>query len=126
MRFRTAFAADLGPVKIVQAELEDVFGIVSRRFRETMRRRRAIIVAAKNSRFDKPNSATGLRGRYVVISISDGGHVVSANNSFPRLDRNAVEPGSDQSLNQVYAFAKAAGGAATIVSHAPPAIWRQQ
>jgi hypothetical protein len=52
----------------------------------------------------------------VVISISDGGHVVSTNNSLPRLDRNAVEPGSDRSFNQVHAFAKAAGGAATIVS----------
>jgi hypothetical protein len=116
MRFRTAFAVDLWPVKIVQAELEDVFGIVSRRFRETMRRRRTIIVAAKNMRFDRPDSATGLMGRYVVISISDGGHIVSAKNSLSLPDRNAVEPGSDRSLNQVYAFAKAAGGAATIVS----------
>jgi predicted RecB family nuclease len=116
IRFRTAFAVDLWPVKIVQAELEDVFGIVSRRFRETMRGRQTIIVAAKNIRFDRPDSATGLIGRYVVISISDGGHVVSANNSLPLLDRNAGELGSDQSLNQLYAFAKAAGGAATIVS----------
>jgi hypothetical protein len=116
IRFRTAFAVDLWPVKIIQAELEGVFGIVSRRFRETMRRRQTIIVAAKNCRFDKPESATGLKGRYVVISISDGGHIVSARNFLPRLDRNAVELGSDQSLDQVYAFAKAAGGAATITS----------
>jgi hypothetical protein len=81
-----------------------------------VRGRQTIIVAAKNIRFDRPDSATGLIGRYVVISISDGGHVVSANNSLPLLDRNAGELGSDQSLNQLYAFAKAAGGAATIVS----------
>jgi predicted RecB family nuclease len=116
IRFRTAFAVDLWPVTIIQSELEDVFSIVSRSFRETMRRRQTIIIAARNIRFDKPESATGLIGRYVVISISDGGHVVSANNPLPLLDRNAIELGSDQSLNQVYAFAEAAGGAATIMS----------
>ncbi len=116
IRFRTAFAVDLWPVTIIQSELEDVFSIVSRSFRETMRRRQTIIIAARNIRFDKPESATGLIGRYVVISISDGGHVVSANNPLPLLDRNAIELGSDQSLNQVYAFAEAAGGAATITS----------
>jgi predicted RecB family nuclease len=116
VRFRTAFAVDLWPVKIAPADLEDALGIVSRSFRETLRRRQTIIVAARNIRFDKPESATGLMGRYVVISISDGGHVVSDFNSLALLDRNAIEPGSFQNLNQVYASAKAAGGAATIES----------
>jgi hypothetical protein len=116
VRFRTAFAVDLWPVKLISAELEDALVIVSRSFRETMRRRQTIIIAARNIRFDRPESATGLIGRYVVISISDGGHVWSPNSPLPVLDRNAIDLGSDQSLNQVYAFAKAAGGAATIRS----------
>jgi hypothetical protein len=116
VRFRTAFAVDLWPVKLNPVELEDTLVIVARRFRATMRRRQTIIIAAKNIRFDRPDYSTGLIGRYVVVSVSDGGHLVSGNTVLPLPNPNAIEPGSDQSLDQVYAFAKMAGGAATIRS----------
>jgi hypothetical protein len=50
-----------------------------------------------------------------MVSLSDGGHRVPRSNSAtPVFDPNSVELGIDQSLNQVFAFAKSAGGAATI------------
>jgi hypothetical protein len=120
VRFRTALAVDLWPAKLNPAELEDILRIVARVFHETMRMRRTIIISARNIRFDRPESATGLIGRYVTISISGRGRVVSGNSPLPVSNASSIEPGNDHSLNQVYAFAKAAGGAATIRSTRTP------
>ena len=116
IRFRTALAVDLWPTKLDPAEFEYTLMIVAQSFRKTTRRRQTIIIAARNIRFDRPESATGLTGRYVVISISDGGHIVPPNSALPVFDSKSSESGNAQSLNQVYAFARAAGGAATIKS----------
>jgi hypothetical protein len=47
-----------------------------------------------------------------MVSLSDGGHRVPRNSVTPVFDPNSVELGIDQSLNQMLAFAKSAGGAA--------------
>ncbi len=116
VRFRSVLAVDLWPIKLDPVELEWALTMVSQSLREAMGKRRTIIIAARNIRFDGPEPATGLIGRYVVISLSDGGHFVPRDSTAPVFDPNSVELRIDQSLKQVYAFAKAAGGAASIKS----------
>jgi hypothetical protein len=77
VRFRTALGADLWPAKLDLAELEAALTMVTQKLRQAMQRRRTIIVTARNVRFDKPESETGLIGRYVLVSMSDGGHVAA-------------------------------------------------
>jgi hypothetical protein len=79
-----------------------------------MQRRQTIIITARNIRFDKPESETGLIGRYVVVSMSDGGHIATPRSSVFIL--NPVKSEIQEGLNQLHAFAKAAGGAATVRS----------
>ena len=113
VRFRTALGADLWPAKLDLAELEAALTMVTQKLRQAMQRRRTIIVTARNVRFDKPESETGLIGRYVLVSMSDGGHVAAPSSS---VCLNPVKSGIQEGLNQLHAFAKAAGGAATVRS----------
>ncbi len=101
VRFRSVLAVDLWPIKLDPVELEWALTMVSQSLREAMGKRRTIIIAARNIRFDGPEPATGLIGRYVVISLSDGGHFVPRDSTAPVFDPNSVELRIDQSLKQV-------------------------
>ena len=88
--------------------------MVTQKLRQAMQRRQTINITARNIRFDKPESETGLIGRYVLVCMSDGGHAAAP--SSPVLCLNPVKSEIQEGLNQLHAFAKAAGGAATVKS----------
>jgi hypothetical protein len=70
-------------------------------------RTKAAIFSAKNLRLDKPKPPTGLKGRYVAVSFSDGGR---------RVEPRGRDVEADAYLDQVDTLAKEFGGAATVTS----------
>jgi hypothetical protein len=110
-RYRSVLAPDLWPVKIDQRDLESAlaaFVYILRR--ET--RQRALILSAQNFRFDKPDRSLGMRGRYVAVSISDGGRRAD---KPPRAAQDDDIPSGlerDISLAQACLLARKFGGVA--------------
>ena len=82
--------------------------IIVHNFRKKARPR-VTILSARNLRLDKPQTPTGLNGRYVAVSLSDGGRSVEHR-------RGSHEAELD--LDQVDTLAKGFGGAATVRSAA--------
>lgn len=111
-RYRAVIAPDLWPVQISQRDLDFVMlTIVYVLRRET--RQRPLILSAKNFRFDKPDPTLDLQGRYVAVSLSDGGRI-------ERLQRrtrdDTVPQGVEKniSLGQACIVARRLGGAAAV------------
>jgi predicted RecB family nuclease len=105
-RPRTELARDLWPVRIDSTELEVLLRLIIHNFMKKARTRAAIF-SARNLRLDKPEPATGLKGRYVAVSFSDGGR---------RVEPRGGDVEADAYLDQVDALAKEFGGTATVIS----------
>ena len=105
-RRRTELARDLWPVRIDPTELEVMLRIIIHNFMKKARTKAAIF-SAKNLRLDKPKPPTGLKGRYVAVSFSDGGR---------RVEPRGRDVEADAYLDQVDTLAKEFGGAATVTS----------
>jgi hypothetical protein len=113
-RYRAELAPDLWPVQIDPPELEFMMMTIADYIRKETRRR-TVILSARNIRFVKPEPAIGLTGRYVAVSLSDGGRIAQLRPPA----REQVIPaglGTDVSLDQVCIRAKGFGGAATVGS----------
>ena len=123
VRFRSVLAVDLWPVKLDPAELGLTLKVVVESLREGMATRKTIIIAAKNIRFDRLDAATSLIGRYVVVSISDGGHFVPANSRPPVSDRNSCEPRTDQSLYECTLLQRQPEVRQLLRLRRPPGMW---
>jgi hypothetical protein len=111
LRCRVILAPDLWPVLLPERELVDImvaFVYVLRR--ET--RQRPLILGAKNLRFDRPDPALGLSGRYVAVSLSDGGRIQQFKRPAPE---DLVPTGLEKeiSLGEACMRARALGGAAS-------------
>jgi hypothetical protein len=112
LRYRVVLAPNLWPVKLNQRDLEFVFvTFVSILRRE--KQRRAFILSAKNCRFDKPDPQLDLTGRYVAVSLSDGGRVEQPRRP-PREDAIRTGLQEDVSLDQACVLAGKLGGAASV------------
>jgi predicted RecB family nuclease len=103
-RRRTELAPDLWPVGIDAAELEAMLRMIISNFIKKAHLRAASL-SARNLRLHKPEPPIGLKGRYVAVSLSDGGRIVEPRASD--LEANAY-------LDQLDALAKEFGGAATM------------
>jgi hypothetical protein len=112
-RYRAVLAADLWRVQLDPSELEFMMMTIAYNFRKETRR--TVILSAKNIRFVKPEPATGLTGRYVAVSVSDGGHTAQLRPSA-REDVIPLGLGADANLDQICIRAKEFGGAATVRS----------
>jgi hypothetical protein len=79
--------------------------------RET--RQRPLILSAKNFRFDKSDPTLDLKGRYVAVSLSDGGRL--ERRQRPARD-DSVPRGIEKStsLGQACIVARRLGGAAAV------------
>jgi len=108
IRFRTAFQVDLWAVKLNPNEFRDALTSITKKFKEMMLRRKTIILAARNVRFDKPDSVSGLIGRYVVISVSHAGDIA--------LTGSSLDSQREIDFSRVYEFMEAIGGVATLMS----------
>jgi hypothetical protein len=111
LRYRVVLAPDLWPVLLNQADLEFVLTTFIYIFRRETRRR-PLILSARNTRFDKPDPALDLTGRYVAVSLSDGGRV----ERLPRPSRQDTVPSglqADINLDQACMLARALGCAAS-------------
>jgi hypothetical protein len=110
-RYRPVLSPDLWPVKINQRDLESVmsaFVYILRR--ET--RQRAVILSAKNFRFEKPDTSLGLSGRYVAVSVSDGGRHIDKSPRAAQYDDIPSGLERDVSVGQACLLARKLGGAA--------------
>jgi Transposase IS66 family len=111
LRYRVLIASDLWTVRVAQIDLQRAmmaFVYVLRR--ET--RQRPLILSAKNVRFGTPDPTLGLVGRYVAISLSDGGRP----DGTQRPSREDPAPSGlekEISLSQACISARTLGGAAS-------------
>jgi hypothetical protein len=99
-------------VELRQIDLEDTmmtFIYILRR--ET--RQRPLILSAKNFRFDRPDPVLGLAGRYVAVSLSDGGRLQPLQRPS-REDPIPTGLEKEISLSQACIRARMLGGAASV------------
>ena len=101
-RQRTELARDLWPVRIDSAKLEVMLRIIVHNFMKKARARPAIF-SARNLRLDQPEPPIGLNGRYVAVSLSDGGR---------RVEPRGRDVDADEYFDQVNTLAREFGGAA--------------
>ena len=78
-----------------------------------------VILRAKNVRFEGPHPATGLIGRYVAVSLSEGGRIEQARRPTHEDEIPEGFP-TDLSFGQVFFRAKQLGGRATVESVRTP------
>jgi hypothetical protein len=111
LRYRVVLAPDLWPVQLNQTDLEFVLSTFVHILRG--KQQRALILSARNFRFDKTDPELDLTGRYVAVSLSDRGQVEQPQ----RPSRDGVFPTGlqeDISLDQACMLARMLGGAASV------------
>jgi hypothetical protein len=117
-RYQAELAPDLWPVQLRPSGLESIINAIVYIFRKRDRRR-MVILRAKNVRFERPHPATGLIGRYVAVSLSDGGRIEQVRRP---AHEDQIPEGfpTDLSFGQVFSRAKQLGGVATVDSVRTP------
>ena len=117
-RYQAELAPDLWPVQLHPGALESIINAIVYIFRKRDRCR-MVILRAKNVRFEGPHPATGLIGRYVAVSLSEGGRIEQARRPTHEDEIPEGFP-TDLSFGQVFFRAKQLGGRATVESVRTP------